>query len=99
MKCLLQRPLSHKGKAMFTFIKHKILSSVTKSNFNTNRNRRNDSNDEKVEEFYKNLEILKLPTHKKPNLKQIKASYRKLALKYHPDLNKDSSELFKKINE
>lgn len=32
------------------------------------------------------------------NIKDIKSAYRKLALKFHPDVSKDSGEMFKRIN-
>jgi curved DNA-binding protein len=48
-------------------------------------------------EYYSILEIEKTAT-----IEEIKKSYRKLAMKYHPDRNKgdkEAEEKFKKINE
>jgi len=50
-----------------------------------------------MKDYYKILNIEKNATQE-----EIKKSYRKLAKKYHPDMNKDNpnaSEIFKEINE
>ena len=47
-----------------------------------------------MSDYYKILKVEKTATQE-----QIKKSYRKLALKYHPDKSKDNGEHFKKINE
>ena len=64
--------------------------------FNFFNNNENSTNDNKT--FYNILGV-----EKKATLDEIKKSYRKLAIKYHPDRNLDNKEesekIFKKISE
>ncbi|MDC4163327.1 DnaJ domain-containing protein [Mycoplasma sp. T363T] len=55
-----------------------------------------DNNESEIDEAYKTLRLSRSDSND-----QIKSAYRKLAKKYHPDLNKDpgAEEMFKKINQ
>ncbi len=54
-----------------------------------------DSNNYEINDAYKTLEL-----NKNASLDEIKSAYRKLAKKYHPDLNKSTNaeEMFRKVN-